>query len=293
MKSYTSKRFKKREFKSDQEEINYLKSQLLVARIFGLMMTILCVFFAVKFMSNNNLLAVANINNVLEFEACRQELETENGNLKTYYSTLENEYDSFLQTIDELTSISVQLDEQNKLLTQVNQEQLEELEIFRQREELYDKHEYALFDSSGERTDIRYDQIVSLEELLEESYIDDEDLILAWIMTESNGVEKARNPESTAKGFGQILDGTSEFIYVDLMDNSKSDWNSGLALDGDTNIEMMVTYIDYLYEVNNGNLYEVIRDYRGKQDISGYVGKIDYYLANANKSVNEIYLAMK
>ena len=107
-------------------------------------------------------------------------------------------------------------------------------------------------------------------------------------MTESNGVETAKNETSTAKGYGQFLDGTSRFVYTSLL--NKSGWNSSVALDGNTNIEMMVAYIDYLYEKNNGDLYQIMKDYRGKQDISGYVSKIDSYLAKANKSVKDIYL---
>ena len=206
------------------------------------------------------------------------------------YNYLDSNYESVLNTVAELTEIAYKLDDQNKSLVESNESYFEELSEFRKREELYDKYNYALVNNNN-RTDITYDQLVTLEGLLEDSYIKDQDLILALVMTESAGKEKATNDTSTAKGYGQFLDGTSNFVYTKLMDNNN--WNPDIAFDGTTNLEMMVEYIDYLYEKNNGDLYEIIRDYRGKENITNYVAKIDTYLSNADKSVYEISLLHK
>ena len=259
------------------DETNSLRTQLTVARMYGFIITVLSCIMAISFMTQNN-----------EFVNKEIKMTMEYNNLKKNYDYIESNLKSMSNTINELTKISEELDFQNQKLVESNQQYFEELSTLRKRTELYDKYEYALIDKSGKRTDITYDQLVTLKTLVKESKIPDEDLILAWIMTESNGVETAKNETSTAKGYGQFLDGTSRFVYTSLL--NKSGWNSSVALEGNTNIEMMVAYIDYLYEKNNGDLYQIMKDYRGKQDISGYVSKIDSYLAKSNKSVKDIYL---
>lgn len=269
-------------------KVETLRSQLLITRLFSVSITVLCLILGFGYMKNHNQLESEKFETIITYEEKLQAAQKDYNLLKTNYEYLASQYDSFNNTINELTAIAQTLDEENQSLVESNQNYSERLAVFETREELYNKYEYALVDS-GERTDITYDQLQTLETLVEESSINDEDLILSWIMTESGGNEKARNTSSTAKGYGQFLDSTSKFVYTKLL--NKSNWTSSVALDGDINLEMMVAYIDYLYEVNDGNLYEIIRDYRGKQDISGYVAKIDSYLENAGKSVEEIYLA--
>lgn len=257
------------------------ETKLKFASYYSIATTIAMFIMFVVLTNNSNNVMQKAASDVMTKETELQELKSDYKSLKENFNYLNGQYKSMTNMVDELTSISTELDEQNKAY-------YEELKVLRERKELYDKYSYAILNDAGERTDITYDQIITLKDLLKESSIDDEDLILAWIMTESNGNEKARNTKSTAKGYGQILDGTSKFIYTNLMNNNSADWHSSITLNGDTNIEMMVTYIDYLYDKNNGDLYDIMRDYRGKRDISGYVSKIDSYLQNADKSVEDI-----
>lgn len=257
------------------------ETKLKFAGYYNIATTILMLIMFIILSNNTNNIMQKAASDVMTKETELQEMKSDYDSLKKNYNYLNGKYESMSNMVDELTSISTELDEQNKAY-------YEELKVLRERKELYDKYSYAIINDAGERTDIKYDQIITLKELLKESSIDDEDLILAWIMTESNGNEKAKNTKSSAKGYGQILDGTSKFIYTNLMNNNNADWHSNIALNGDMNIEMMVTYIDYLYDKNNGDLYDIMRDYRGKQDISGYVSKIDSYLENADKSVEDI-----
>ena len=257
------------------------ETKLKFAGYYNIATTIVMFIMFIILSNNTNNIMQKAASDVMSKETELQEMKSDYDSLKKNYNYLNGKYKSMSSMVDELTSISTELDEQNKAY-------YEELKVLRERKELFDKYSYAILNDAGERTDIKYDQIITLKELLKESSIDDEDLILAWIMTESNGNEKAKNTKSTAKGYGQILDGTSKFIYTNLMNNNSADWHSTIALNGDMNIEMMVTYIDYLYDKNNGDLYDIMRDYRGKQDISGYVSKIDSYLENADKSVEDI-----
>lgn len=284
----------KRKKMSKFERMNQLKSQLFVTRLGLVIMTVLCCVLLYQ----NQTMEDAFEEEKKQIEIAHEEkieyVEMENA--KAYdrvysdYNLLSERYGSFVNTIDELTSISQTLDEENQYLIDSMELMEAELEEFRSREELYDRYEYALYYYGG-RNDITFDQLRTLEELVEDSSIQDEDLILAWILTESGGNETARNSKSTAKGYGQFLNGTSEFVYTNLM--GRSGWNANVALDGETNLEMMVAYIDYLYEINDGNLYEIIRDYRGKQDVSGYISRIDSYLEKVDKSVHDIYLSLQ
>ena len=177
------------------------------------------------------------------------------------------------------------LSEQNRLLSEVSQEQREELEKLNSRVELFDKYEYAILNELGDRTDITYDQIVYLEDLCENEIVDDPDLFLAWIMTESKGVEKATNANSTAKGYGQFLNSTSKWVYEDLYGEGK--WKESVALDGNTNLNMMVYYVNYLYAKQDCNLYKAIDSYRGAHS-EAYVAKINSYLSKTGKSLDSI-----
>ena len=264
---------------SFREREKSLRASLAISRVFSTIMVILCCTLGIKYMDEHN-----------ESQLRITELEEQLTSITTDYEIMVEKYDSFNTTIAELTEISEELDEQNKALVKSNEEYYTELSELREREELYDKYEYALVNTSNKRTDITYDQLRTLEDLVAESDICDEDLILSWVMTESSGREKAKSATSTAKGYGQFLDGTSKFVYTKLMGNPISEWSPNIAYDGETSLEMMVAYIDYLYEKNDHDLYATIRSYRGKYDISGYVASIDSYLSNNNKSIQLIAL---
>lgn len=256
-----------------------LRSSLIVSRIFATMMTIGFCVLGFNFITehNDSVTTLAN-------------LQEKYDNLELEYEVLVSHYDSFNNTIDELITISDELDKENQSLAQTNDSYYEELTELRSRAELYDKYSYAIVDN-GNRTDITYDQLRTLEDLVNDSSINDEDLFLSWIMTESGGKENATNAISTAKGYGQFLNGTSKFVYTNLLGNEW--WNSNVAFDGESNIRMMVAYVDYLYDQTDGDLYQVIKAYRGKDDIGSYVAKINSYLALKNKSVQMIAQAIK
>ena len=277
--------------KKNKKSVRDLKEQNKLLKIYTITITILCCLLCIVFMKNNNELIMKIQDITYEYENKYNTLLDKYTSLKTDNDYLEGKYISVSNSMKELASICNELDQQNLELVKSNDQYYNELTILKGREELFDKYDYAIIDRAGNRTDITYDRLVKLEDLVAKSNIKNEDLILSWIMVESGGVEKAKNPKSTAKGFGQILDGTSKFVYTNLLDYNG--WNKDVAYDGDVNIEMMVAYIDYLYEKNNGNLYEIIKDYSGNNSIADYVYKMDSYLAEANTSVKEISIALK
>lgn len=208
------------------------------------------------------------------------ELSTNYESLKSNYSILETDYNSLL-------SVNSELDTQNKELATANDEYYDQLQDYKAREELYNKYEYAIYNDSGERTDISYDQLKTAEELMKAEGFNDAKLLFAMIMTESGGDAEAQNPSSSAKGYGQLINGTAKVCYEDFLGNGSGTYSSDMALNGDTNIEMMVAYLAYLKDTNNGNVDSMINDYRGLNS-SGYKSKINSYLTQVGTSIDDI-----
>lgn len=266
-------------YRSEADIKSELRSKLLVSRMYNAVLTCMMIALCFFFMGVHN----------KTVEIKDQEISSisiERDNAVANYDFLTNQYSGLVETINELNEISETLDSQNKELAASNEAYYTELETFRTREELYNKYEYALV-NQGERTDITFEQLVTLEDLVEDStYIKDPDLILAIVMTESAGNENATNSVSTAKGFGQFLNSTSQFTYTKLL--GRSNWTPSVALNGDNNLEMMVAYIDYLYSVKGMDTMAVLRSYRGKEDITDYVNTMNSYLKSVDKSVQSI-----
>jgi soluble lytic murein transglycosylase-like protein len=145
----------------------------------------------------------------------------------------------------------------------------------------------------GKRTDLTYKQIKMGQDLmLAKGY--DPDILFGIVMTESRAVEKCTNDESTARGLGQFLKGTGKWVYEKLL--NLGTYNHNYALDGDTNIKMMVSYLDYLFKTNNNNLYNAIQLYRGSSGkpkvTQAYCNSIDSFISMADTSVAKISRGM-
>ena len=217
--------------------------------------------------------------------------------MKTSYDSLEKEHNELLNQFDyvsnlltEVSDIAVQLDEDNQTLLSTIEEQKQTISSYEEREELFDKYEYAIIrKENGSRTDITYDNIRTLENLSQEKGLNEEavDLVLSLAMVESGGTEKARNNSSSAKGYGQILSSTGQFVYTKLMGNSS--YNHELALDGETNLTMTMELVNYLDEKFKGNWNIAINSYRGEYDDS-YRKKVNRYLSYSNLSLSSLKL---
>ena len=216
-------------------------------------------------------------------------LEEQNILLVEKNKELSSTFNYLSETLETTAQMVVELDNDNTTLVEDNYVLINTVKEYEKREELFDKYDYAIMRSNGSRTDITYDNIKNIQQLVEEKGMEKEtvDLILSLAMTESNGNEKIDNKSSSARGYGQILSSTGEFVYCKLMDNDS--YKHELAYDGDTNFAMMVNYVDYLDDKNKGDMNKTIINYRGV-DEEYYKEKVDSYLAFANLSLNTIDL---
>ena len=178
--------------------------------------------------------------------------------------------------IKELSDVVSELEEELIEVSDTNKSLVDELKVFREREELYDKYEYCIFDETGERTELTYSQIKLGEELMEENGYDP-NLLLGTIMVESRGNPDAYNESSGAAGYGQLMNTTAEYLWEDVM--GLSDYNPQIRYDGDANIYMMAEYYNYLYK-NGYDTFRVVKQYSGNLYDYGayeYLSKINSY----------------
>ena len=220
-------------------------------------------------------------------------LMADNQSLIAENQSLSSTYNDAVLILSDVSEIAYQLDQQNRTLNDDLNDALEKIKQYESREELFDSYEWALFRENGSRTDISYNDIVTLEELVDEKDLSDDtvDLVLAMAMTESNGNANARNISSSAVGLGQFLSGTGRFVYTSLMGNDVYN-HQETATDSETNLEMMVYYLEYLDVKNNHNIERVISCYRGIESPS-YKYKINSYLAKNDLSLATIDISTK
>ena len=220
-------------------------------------------------------------------------LMADNQSLIAENQSLSSTYNDAVLILSDVSQIAYQLDQQNRTLNDDLNDALEKIKQYESREELFDSYEWALFRENGSRTDISYNDIVTLEELVDEKDLSDDtvDLVLAMAMTESNGNANARNVSSSAVGLGQFLSGTGRFVYTSLMGNNVYN-HQETASDSETNLEMMVYYLEYLDVKNNHNIERVISCYRGIESPS-YKYKINSYLAKNDLSLATIDISTK
>lgn len=196
----------------------------------------------------------------------------------------ENEY--LATSVLSLTDAMYAMEEQNVQLLDQSMIYKEAVEEYQEREELYDKYSYAIIRNDGSRTDITFDQLRTAEDMMTENGLDP-DLLLSIVMVESNGKEKAKSSISTARGYGQFLKATGKFVYENLM--KAGTYDHSYALNGDTNIQMMAEYLNYIID-NSNSLKSAIKWYRGEggQVLTNYISRIDSYLAVNGKSVDKL-----
>ncbi len=156
----------------------------------------------------------------------------------------------------------------------------------KERKELYDNYSYALM-YNGERTQLSYDELRTLESLAKEKGINPH-VPMAIGMVESKFNKECTTTNSTAKGYFQFLKGTGKFTYNNLMGRQDEYIHDVIAVDPDTSIQLVVHYLDYLYDTRDGNLYQVIKGYSGSPEPSWYIDIMNKYLNKVGLSFDDL-----
>lgn len=226
---------------------------------------------------------------LVNFVLVNNELRKDNMYLHEQNLEMAKQMDMYMDTALYFADMSVAMDDTNASLKEIVSNQEEELMAYREREELYDKYEWALYDKSGRKTDITYAQIQSLQEYCDEKGYTTNmvDLVLAVAMKESTGNEKAYNASSGATGYCQLLGSTARMVYTKLQGNTG--YTHDVALDGEKNLQMAADYLQYLYEYHRNDPIKMINSYRGAH-VQSYINTIDEYLKKNDLSIYDIDL---
>lgn len=259
-----------------------LKNLVIIFGLGLLVTTTLLILVTISYIKNNNTRELKNLKS--DYKALTEdynEMMLENA----AYKETNEAYES---TIRSMNGMIMDMQSQVESLTESNNEYLKQLKIFYERDELYDKYEYAITRlDDGTRTDITYSQLASLEDEAKRRGIDT-DLVLSIVMVESDGVETAKSTKSTATGYGQFIYDTGKFVYEDLL--HRGSYNSSIPLDGETNLTMMTAYLEHLADIWDEDIYMIMKNYRGEggEILDDYMERVDRYLATKNKELYDI-----
>lgn len=200
------------------------------------------------------------------------------------YLEVKEENSKLEDKFTDLVKDCLMLDYENIQLVEANENYYNELAEYKEREELYDKYEYAIMHNE-ERTDITYEQLKTGVDIMEENNIDP-NILFGIIMTESKGNEDAKNATSTASGYGQILQSTGKSVYERYMNNGSGTFDPEMLFDGVTNIEISANYIAQLVE-NSGTLTQALYKYRGYEDQS-WLNSVNSYCQLGGTNITKI-----
>lgn len=272
----------KRKYVNTKRENQKLRAISLVLGLSLILTILLLVLVSISYIKNNN------AHELKELKSKYNSLVEDYNEITLENAAYKETNAAYEETIRNMNGLIIDMQEQDEKLVETNEEYLSQLSVLQQREELYDKYDYAIKRiDDGTRTDITYEQLINLEEEAEKRGIDT-DLVLSIVMVESDGVETAKSSQSTATGYGQFIYDTGKFVYEDLL--HQGTYNSTVALNGDTNLTMMTAYLEHLADIWNNDIYMIMKNYRGKDGdiLDDYMARVDRYLETKDKQLNEV-----
>jgi len=177
-------------------------------------------------------------------------------------------------TLEELTEknnillldIEGNKDNISTLLSEVTKLSKEADNIANEQEKLAYKYEDIPLD-----TDLKNKILIESEK-----YNVDPDIMIGIYSIESQFVVDVDNSESTARGLGQILEGTAEWAYKEIY-GENAVYNHKYAYDPMINIELTTYLIGYYHNIYcDENYYKTIIAYRGEENETYYNTLIAY-----------------
>ena len=287
-----------KQLKKIRRKMDVLKYICIVITSFLIVCTVALILFIYKYISVVNSIR-DNSAEVKAYETEIQGLKDKTTELNQDIVFMTNEYNKLYNDFTALTNTCAAEKAQVDNLMQYYDSENEEYKMLKNRAELYDKYDYAFVNQMDGnlpvedlRTDITYDQVATLEQLAHDNGLSDDavKLVLAIAMNESRGQEASKNPYSTATGYCGILDFTGKFVYEELMGNPKDSYTHDMAYNGYLNLEMSLMYIKYLNAMYNGDVEQIIKEYRGCYD-ADYFYNIEANLNRADSSIYSLVLA--
>ena len=269
-----------------REQIDLLKRKSIIYKIAIMMLILILSTSNLLFLSKN----IQLNENLKIYKTQNKKLEEKNLRLYEENNNLETSYDYTLKLLEDVAEVTVEVDKENKRVRSSQKKQEKLLTKLQRRKKLLSQYEWALYEDNM-KTDISYEDIETLKSLCKKKNLSEDtvDLVLALAMTESSGDEKKSNPDSTALGLGQFIEETGRLTYCYLMGNDTYN-HKKIAIDGTTNLKMILWYLEYLDIKTNGDINKTIDYYRGLKS-KGYKKRINEYLSNRNKKIKNIKIS--
>lgn len=276
-----------------KNKVGSCKDKMRVSVILNIVLIVNMIFIIFIYMNTVNK-GLDNKNKIVELESTIENLKLDYENKlidkdKEIYS-LKIGYGNLYNDSLEVNKINKELLEDNIMLENDIVDAIEENEKLIEKINVYEEYEVFMYrDSySGRRTDCDYNTLMYLDSLIKDKAVDNLPFYCSWIMIESTWSNHDKNPNSTANGLPQFLEGTGKWIYeIELGHGRNSYIHDEMVTNPETSLEMMVCYVDLLMDQYNGNLHKVIDSYRGFHDVP-YLNKFDKYLSYFNTSIAQV-----
>lgn len=150
---------------------------------------------------------------------------------------------------------------------------------------LEDKYD-AIFDYQVYTGDFGVEQLYYLKDQCDKYNIPIE-IMLSIICTESDFTSTAKNPDSSASGYCQVLRDSAEWLYEDILNYgiyNKYDHTFIMTTNWKLNIEMGCRFLNYLYEYYGNSWETAIKEYHG-----GDIAEEIEYFNDVNESSIELF----
>ena len=262
-------------FNEKSISINNLRSANKLLTVYSIVVTIGLAILAYKYMSKSN----ADTEQFKNYDAQVAQLTTE----RDYHQANSQ---MFSDSVADLIEVTTELNTDRDLLIADIELMQYELEELYSRQDLFDRYGFFLYDKRGERNDITYDHLRSLEEMIEGTSVPNAELILSIIYLESSGhCDVVNGQGSGASGFGQFLPSTAKSVWINVLGNPEDSWDPDMVFDPDINLQLTVAYMDYLIK-KHGSPREALRQYSGsgsnEAHLNGYIATLDSYLSHTD-----------
>lgn len=150
--------------------------------------------------------------------------------------------------------------------------------------EIANKYRYII-DEAPSESDLSLGNLIELDNLAKKYDINPH-IVTTIFKVESGYNNNAKNPKSTATGIGQFLKSSGEFTYTKIL-KIGNDYNHNVhAKDPSIGINMTFSYLNYLIDTYDCDIWYAIRCYSGGSD--SYVNYVKRLTKN-KLGVSDIY----
>lgn len=202
--------------------------------------------------------------------------QEKNIEIEVFKSEVTKELESIKYEMNMISKENVELIEYNNSINETNVKLSNELDM-------YKKYGYVM---SNRKYPLPLD-VVQLIDQLGKKYKISPHVIIALINVESSFNPNASARTSSARGYGQFIKGTGEWVWEKIL-KKDTKYNHDMAYDPIVNVELIYGYVNYLLKVKKGNFRSAMIAYNGNDIGPEFHKRMNrFLLANTDRSIGE------